>query len=75
MNELCYFLFIDTQKVIISYKLFPAVIISRVPLNPVWFYILDDMHYTFLARYLIIFLFCSSELHVLEVLEFSVKLL
>jgi len=75
MNELCYFLFIDTEKVIISYKLFPAVNISRVSLNPGWFYILDDMHYILFARYLIMFLFFSSELHVLEVLKFSVKLL
>lgn len=75
MNELCYFLFIDTEKVIISYTLFSAVNISRVALNPIWFHILGDIQCTFIARYLLMFLFFSSELHVLEVLKFSVKLL
>jgi len=77
MNEWCYFLFIDAEKVIISYTLFSAVNISRIALNSVWFHIqvLGDIHCTFIARYLLIFLFLSSELNVLEVLKFSVKLL
>jgi hypothetical protein len=75
MNELSYFLFIDTEKVIISYTLFSAVNTSRVALNSFWFHLLGDIHSTFTARYLLMFLFFSSELHVLEVLKFSVKLL
>jgi hypothetical protein len=75
MNELCYFLFIDTEKVIISYTLFSAVNISRVALNSVWFLVLGDMQCTFIAGYLLMFFFFSSELHVCEVFKFSFKLL
>jgi hypothetical protein len=40
INELHYFLFIDTEKVIIAHTMFSLVDISRVALNSSWFQIL-----------------------------------